>query len=110
MYFQVVEHFNKLRVVVIHNFAVSHIQNIDFFHLVFCQRKIPDVKILLHTIFMNRFGDNYYAALDIPPQGHLGGGFAVSTSNLRQNRVGEDTKLSFGKRTPRLGDYARNPT
>lgn len=32
-----------------------------FFQLVPVQRKVPDIEILLHTIFMHSLGDNYYA-------------------------------------------------
>ena len=45
----------------IHNVAVTHIQSVDFFHLVPGQRKVPDIEILLHAIFMHSLGDNYYA-------------------------------------------------
>lgn len=45
----------------IHNVAVTHIQSVDFFQLVPGQRKVPDIEILLHAIFMHSLGDNYYA-------------------------------------------------
>ena len=45
----------------IHNVAVTHIQSVDFFHLVPGQRKVPNIEILLHTIFMHSLGDNSYA-------------------------------------------------
>lgn len=45
----------------IHNVAVTHIQSVDFFHLVLGQQKVPDIEILLHAIFIHSLEDNYYA-------------------------------------------------
>lgn len=45
----------------IHNVAVTHIQSVDFCHLILSQRKVPNIEILLHAIFMHSLGDNYYA-------------------------------------------------
>ena len=44
-----------------HNVAVTHVQSVDFFHLVPGQQKVPDIEILLYRIFMHSLGDNYYA-------------------------------------------------
>ena len=45
----------------IHNATMPHIQSVDFFYLVLGQQKVPDIEILLNTIFMHSLGDNYYA-------------------------------------------------
>lgn len=40
---------------------MTHIQSVDFCHLILSQRKVPNIEILLNTIFMHSLGDNYYA-------------------------------------------------
>lgn len=45
----------------IHNATMPHIQSVDFCHLILSQRKVPDIEILLHAIFMHSLGDNYCA-------------------------------------------------
>ena len=49
----------------IHNAAMLHIQSIDFCHFILSQRKVPDIEILLHAIFMHSLGDNYYAPVGL---------------------------------------------
>ena len=58
---ETVKHLDKLRVIMIRNVAVTHVQSVDFFQLVPGQRKVPDIEILLHAIFMHSLGDNSYA-------------------------------------------------
>lgn len=103
------EHLDKVGIVVIHNIAVPHIQGIDFFHLFPRQRKVPDVKIMLHAFFMYRLGDDHHAPLNVPPQGHLGSGFPMGLTNFRQNGIGEHTELSYGKGSPGFWNHAVIP-
>lgn len=70
----------------IHNVAVTHIQSVDFFHLILSQRKVPDIEILLHAIFMHSLGDNYYAPVRLGAfPSFVTGAFALE--HLIENKV-----------------------
>ncbi len=51
------QHLDKSGIAVIHNFTVADIQLRDFRHILFAELEVPDRKILLHTVFMNRLGN-----------------------------------------------------
>ena len=103
---QVVEHPDELRVIVVHNAAVAHIQGVDPVHFLLGEGEVPDIKILFHAITVDALWDDYHTPLDIPTQGHLGGSLTVSAANLCQQRIGEDTELTFRKGPPCLRNHA----
>ena len=80
---QAVEHFDELRVAVIYDAAVSHIQCIDLSHFLFGEGEVPDIKVLFHAVPVNALGNDHYTPLDIPAQGHLSGGLAIFLSDFR---------------------------
>ena len=86
---QIVEHLDELRVIVVHNAAVAHIQGVDPVHFLLGKGEVPDIKILFHAVPVNSLGNDHHAPLDIPTQGHLGGSLTVGAADLRENRVGE---------------------
>lgn len=91
------EHFDELRVAVIYDAAVSHIQCIDLSHFLFGEGEVPDIKVLFHAVPVNALGNDHYTPLDIPAQGHLSGGLAVGAADLCENGVCEDAELTLRK-------------
>lgn len=59
-----------------------------------------------HAVLVDRLGDDHYAPLDIPPKGHLGGGFSILLPDGGEDGMGEDAVLALGKRPPSLGNHA----
>lgn len=100
MDFQIVQHFYKSRIVVVYDFTVSQIKPVDFVHIFFAERKIPDIHILFHTLFMNRLWNHNNAALRIPAKSYLCGAFSVFFADGSQHRMGKNAEVSFCKRPP----------
>ena len=84
--------------------AAAKVERFDLGHLLACQGEIPDIKVLLDPLLVHRFGYDRHPALDVPPQGRLGGGLAVLLADGGQNRVGDDAELALREGTPRLRD------
>ena len=85
---------------------MSHIQGVDPVHFLLGEGEVPDIKIMFYALPVDGLGNDHHAPLDMPMQGYLGGSLTVGAANLRENRVGKQTELSFGKGTSGRGDYA----
>lgn len=94
------EHLDETGVVVTDDLAVPHVQPGNFLHILLGELEIPNVMILLDAFPVNRLRDHHHASLDIPAQGHLGGGFALLAADPGQDRMGENTELALGKGSP----------
>ena len=57
---------NKARIIMVYDLAVAKILGSDLLHFFISQLEIPDVDILLHSLHMDRFGNDRDAALGIP--------------------------------------------
>lgn len=80
------------------------IQNFNFCHFFCGQCEIEEVKVLLHTIFVNRFRNDNHIILKEEMKGCLCSSFSVFFINLCQNRIGEYIVASFRKWSPCEGD------
>ncbi len=65
----------------IDNFAMTNIQLGNFLHIFVRKLEVPNSKVLLHTLLVNRFWNNRYPSLDVPAQGYLSGSFAILLTN-----------------------------
>lgn len=90
MNFHAVQHLHESRVTMIHNLTVTKIQFGNLCHIFSAKFKIPDIQILLHTLFMNRFWNDSYTPLYIPAQSHLCSALSIFFTNLCQHRMGKD--------------------
>ena len=102
MHLQLVQHFYKVRIVMVYDFAVSDVQLCNLCHILCRQGEIPDVEVLCHTFRLDRLRNDNNATLDIPTQCHLCGTFAVFGSDRSEYRMREDVVIALGKRTPCL--------
>ena len=80
------------------------IQSFNFCHFFCSQCEIEEVKVLLHTIFVNRFRNDNHIILKEETKGCLCSSFSVFFINLCQNRIGEYIVASFRKWSPCEGD------
>ena len=101
---QCVEHLHKGRGGVVYNLAVTQVQLFDLRHLFPGEGKVPHRHVLLHPIFVDRFGDNHHPPLEVPAQRHLGGGLAMLFANSSKHRMGEDAVFALGKGAPGFGN------
>ena len=92
-----VEHLHEGGAAVVHDLTVPDVQLGDLSHVPIAEGKIPDIHVLLHAVPVDRLGDDHHPPLDVPPQGHLGGGLAVLLSDGGEDGMGEDAVLSLGK-------------
>ena len=64
------------------------IQSFNFCHFFCGQCEIEEVKVLLHTIFVNRFRNDNHIILKEETKGCLCSSFSVFFIDLCQNRIG----------------------
>lgn len=64
------------------------IQSFNFYHFFCGQCEIEEVKVLLHTIFVNRFRNDNHIILKEEMKGCLCSSFSVFFIDLCQNRIG----------------------
>lgn len=74
----------------IHNLAVAQIQLGDLRHVLIAEGDVPDVHVLLHAVPVDGLGDDHHVPLDVPAQGHLGGGLAVLLPDGGEDGVGKE--------------------
>lgn len=79
----------------IYDFTMSNIHTLDFFHILLCERKVENIKVLLNPIYMNRFRNDDNTALNIPAKGHLCGRFPVLLADFNQNRIFKTEAATF---------------
>ena len=101
--FHPVEHLDKLGVTVVHDLAVADVELCDLCHILVAELEVSDGQVLLHAILVDGLRDDGDAALDVPPQGHLGGALAVFLADGGQHGMGEDAVAALGKGTPCFG-------
>lgn len=87
--------FNKRRIIVVYDPAVSKVLRCDGLHLILCELEIPDVEILFHSLYMDGFRDDGNAALSIPSESHLGCCLSVLFADGGEFRICEDAVFSF---------------
>lgn len=90
----------------IYDLAVSQIFRSDLFHFFLCQRKIPDIDILFHTLHMDGFRNDRYTALCVPAENNLRCALIIFLSDLHKFLIRKDTVFAFCKRAPCLRDNA----
>ena len=90
----------------IHDLAVAQIERVHLLHLLVRQGEIPDVDVLLDALLMHRLRQYRHAALHVPPESDLRGGFSVLHADLREHRMREDAVISFRQRAPGLRQRA----
>ena len=103
MDFHPMEHLDKLGVAVVHDLAVADVELCDLCHILVAELEVPDGQVLLHALLVDGLRDDGDAALDVPPQGHLGGALAVFLADGGQHGMGEDAVVALGKETPCFG-------
>lgn len=79
--------FDKTRIAVIYDLTVTYIQPCNFFHIFIAKLEIPNIKVLLHTLFMNGFWNDNYFSLYVPAQRYLRSSLSVFLSNRGQYRM-----------------------
>ena len=80
--------------------AFTRIKSGDGGHILVGECEIEYVDILLHPLYVGRFGDDD-AVLDEPTQGDLRHAFAVLAADFCKHRIREETVAPLGKRSPR---------
>ena len=66
------------------------------------QGEVKDVEILLHPFLFYGLGDDHHPLLNQKPQGSLGRGLAMGTTDLLKHRVPEEIQFPLGKGPPGL--------
>ena len=69
-------------IIMIKKEAVSHVECGDGSHIFVCQLKIGNVGVLLHPFYVNRFGDDDDATLDLPAQSDLYYAFPIFATDF----------------------------
>ena len=59
MNFHAMKHFSKSRIIMVYNLAVSQIQFCDLRHIFLAELEIPDIRVLLHAVFMHGFRNHH---------------------------------------------------
>ena len=85
-----VKHLCKRRVIMVYDLTVPQIQVGDLCHFFLTECEIPDVHVLLHAVFVDRFRDDDHASLYIPSQSNLRRALSIFSADLSQDRMGED--------------------
>ena len=81
--------------------TTARVERGDGGHILVGECEIEYVDILLHPLYVSRFGDDDDAALDEPTQGDLRHAFAVLATDFCKHRICEETVAPLGKRSPR---------
>lgn len=62
--------------------ALSGIQRLNLFHLIFAEREVKNIKILFHAVLVGGLGNQHHIALKEKTQSSLGNGFTMSVSDF----------------------------
>ena len=80
--------------------ALSGIQGLNLFHLIFAESEVKNIKILFHAVLVGGLGNQYHIGLKEKTQSSLGNGFTMSVSDFFQDRIIEIIIFAFCKRSP----------
>src|SRR5699024_2930367 len=95
-------HLYKRRIIMIYDLAVTKIKLCDLRHIICTELEIPDVHVLLYTVFVHRLRNNDYISLGIPSQSDLCSALSIFLTDLCQHRVGKDAMTALCERSPRF--------
>ena len=89
------------RIVVVKEKTSARVEHCDSCHIPVRERKVENIEVLSHPLYVGRFWDDDDAALNEPSQGDLRHRFAVLMSYFGQYRIRKETVAPLCERSPR---------
>ena len=95
---------HRREVVFVVDLALFFVERRDRRHFLETQREVENVQVLRHALAPHGLRNHHDAPLIEPAKNHGGDGLSVRPGDFRENRVREDSLLSFGKGRPGFVD------
>lgn len=95
------------RIVVVKEKTSARVEHCDSCHIPVRERKVENIEVLSHPLYVGRFWDDDDTALNEPSQGDLRHRFAVLMSYFGQYRIRKETVAPLCERSPRHNARAK---